>query len=248
MKPTLTDEFQRNGFIKIPGFLGNDELQALLDFVHRFILDAVQHLPREDVFFEEIDNPNSLKQIQRLFAHDPQFSKMLFGSRFEDLARTLLGNDVQGVNLQYFNKPPGIGKPTPAHQDGYYFMLEPQEAVTMWLALDDVDMENGCVRYIPQSHLNGLLPHRPTQTLGFSQGLANYPPTKALPETAIPAQPGDLLVHHALTVHRADANQSADRQRQSLGLVYYSVHAVESPQKALRQAELMSHWKSSGRI
>ena len=45
------------------------------------------------------------------------------------------------MNLQYFNKSPGANKPTPPHQDGYYFMITPCEAVTMWLALDEVDDE-----------------------------------------------------------------------------------------------------------
>lgn len=49
-------------------------------------------------------------------------------------------------------KPPRIGKGTPPHQDGYYFMLEPNEAVTMWMALEDVNEENGCVRYVKESH------------------------------------------------------------------------------------------------
>ena len=47
-------------------------------------------------------------------------------------------------NLQYFNKPAGVGKPTPPHQDGYYFMLKKHNAVTCWLALEKVDEENGC--------------------------------------------------------------------------------------------------------
>jgi ectoine hydroxylase-related dioxygenase (phytanoyl-CoA dioxygenase family) len=51
--------------------------------------------------------------------------------------------------MQYFNKPPSVGQPTPPHQDGYYFMLDPCEAVTMWFALDEVDEENGRMRYVP---------------------------------------------------------------------------------------------------
>lgn len=59
----------------------------------------------------------------------------------------LLQSDVRGVNMQYFNKLAGIGQPTP-HQNGYYFMLEPDDVVTMWLALDDVKNGNGCVRFV----------------------------------------------------------------------------------------------------
>ena len=44
--------------------------------------------------------------------------------------------------------PPGVDHPTPPHQDNYYFNLKPLNVV-IWLALDDVDDENGCLRYSP---------------------------------------------------------------------------------------------------
>ena len=99
---------------------------------------------------------------------------MLFRSPFRELAELLLDGPVVPKDLQYFNKPPGIGKPTPAHQDGYYFMLDPCEALTIWVALDHVDDENGCVRYVTGSHKRGMRPHCRTQTLGFSQGITDY--------------------------------------------------------------------------
>jgi phytanoyl-CoA hydroxylase len=130
--------------------------------------------------------------------------------------------------MQYFNKPPRIGQPTPAHQDGYYFMLEPNEAVTMWLALEPVDEENGCVRYVRGSHKHGLRPHGRTQVLGFSQGMTDFGTADDLRnEVFFPCQPGDLLVHHALTIHRADGNPSEHRTRKALGFIYYARHAQE---------------------
>ena len=82
----------------------------------------------------------------------------------------------------------------------------------MWLALDVVDEENGCVRYVRGSHRRGMRPHGRTGVLGFSQGITDYgQPEDLADEIAFPAQPGDLLVHHALTIHRADGNRSATR-------------------------------------
>ena len=150
--------------------------------------------------------------------------------------------------MQYFDKPPGNNSPTPAHQDGYYFMLEPNQAVTMWLALDDVDQENGCVRYLPSSQRPELRPHGQTDTLGFSQGILDYSDLDRSNEEAMVGRPGDLLVHHALTVHRADENRSKDRHRRSIGLIYYAADAVECPEKKQRQAALFDQWKKSGRI
>lgn len=241
-------EFERNGFISFPKFLDSREVSELHENVERFKEQIVPSMPREHVFYEDINDCTSLKQLQQMYAYDDYFHQLMFGSKFEVLASTLLGGDVRGVNMQYFNKPAGIGQPTPPHQDGYYFMLEPNEAVTMWLALDDVDEENGCVRYVTGSHKNGLQPHGATGTLGFSKELLEYSADNRKNEIACRARPGDLLVHHALTIHRADGNQSRNRSRQSLGLIYYSVAAVESREKAIQQQALMEKLKSAGKI
>ena len=166
----------------------------------------------------------------------------------KQLAEELLGEAVIGKNLQYFNKPPGTGKATPVHQDGYYFMLQPSHALTMWLALDVADEENGCVRYLAGSHIHGMRPHARTQTLGFSQAISDYD-SEADDEIICLAQPGDLLAHHALTIHRADANTSATRSRRALGFVFYGESAKEdSVAHATYQRQLRQEMIVQGRI
>jgi phytanoyl-CoA hydroxylase len=100
----------------------------------------------------------------------------------------------------------------------------------MWLALDRVNELSGCVRYVSGSHLNGLRPHETTATLGFSQSISDYSVADAQNEVAISAEPGDLLVHHSLTIHRAEANKSGSARR-ALALIYYSTSAQEDVQR-----------------
>ncbi|MDG2123620.1 MAG: phytanoyl-CoA dioxygenase family protein, partial [Verrucomicrobiales bacterium] len=110
----------------------------------------------------------------------------------------------------------------------FYFKLDPPHALTMWMALEDVDEENGCVRYVKGSHLKGMREHGRTGTLGFSQGLTDFGREEDLAaEEAMPAAAGDLLAHHALTIHRAGGNSSATRSRRALGFIFYSVDARE---------------------
>lgn len=97
----------------------------------------------------------------------------------------------------------------------------------MWLALEDVDEENGCVRYVPGSHRRGFRSHGKTGTLGFSQGITDYGPADTAVEVCMNAKPGDLLVHDAYTIHRADGNHSTTRTRQALGFIYFSARARE---------------------
>ncbi len=244
------EAFERDGYLALPGFLNEAELGELHAQLARVIAEVVPTLPREQVYYEDKDDPSSLKQIQQLFAHDPYFEGLFFKSRFERVAETLLAGPVEGKNMQYFDKPPRIGKPTPPHQDGYYFMIDPCEATTMWLALDEVDEENGCVRYVRGSNHLGMRPHGRTQTLGFSQGVTDYGRDEDLAnEIAFPARPGDLLVHHAMTIHRADGNASDTRTRRALGFIYYSERAREDrAAHAAYQQRLTDEMKRSGKI
>lgn len=246
----LLKPFHKDGFVFLSNFLTKDELTELMAQVERFITEIVPQLPPEHVFYEDKSNSETLKQIQHMGDHDPWFHALFTNSRFRELAEILLDGQVVPKNMQYFNKPPGVGQPTPPHQDGYYFMLNPCEAVTMWLALDVVDEENGCVRYVTGSHCQGMREHTRTQTLGFSQGIADYPTDQDRnAEVAFPARPGDLLVHDALTIHRADANSSAIRSRRALGFIYYSERAREdSKAREKYQRKLAEDLKSQGKI
>jgi phytanoyl-CoA hydroxylase len=224
----LLKTYQSDGYVALKGFMPQAELDVLLTHVDRFISDVVPDMPAEHVFYEDKDDPSTLKQLQEMGTYDPWFNGQFTKGPFRQIAEILLCGPVVPKNMQYFNKPPAIGQSTPPHQDGYYFMLDPCEALTMWFALEDVDEESGCVRYVKGSHKRGMREHGRTQTLGFSQGIVDYPtPEDAKGELAFPAQPGDLLAHDALTIHRADRNRSATRTRRALGFIYYSERAQE---------------------
>lgn len=224
----LRQSFIKDGFIFLPSFLNEQEIEEVKRKVNGFIKEKVPSMPREMVFYEDKTDQSTLKQIQKLFEFDDFFRDMMFDSRFELLASILLDDKVEGKNMQYFNKPPRIGQGTPPHQDGYYFMLEPNEAVTMWMALEEVDEENGCVRYVRGSHRKGIRPHGKTNVLGFSQGITDFGiPEDHQQEAYFPTKAGDLLVHHSLTIHWADPNKSESRTRQALGFIYYAANARE---------------------
>jgi ectoine hydroxylase-related dioxygenase (phytanoyl-CoA dioxygenase family) len=245
-KELIRLKFREDGFIFLPDFISQDEIKEIHQHLDRLILEKVQFMPPEHAFYEERNDLSTLKQLQILHKYDPFFYEMMFNSRFEELAKILLDDEVIGKNMQYFNKPPRVGQPTPPHQDGYYFMLNPNEAVTMWLGIDHVDEENGCVRYLKGSHLKGMRPHEKSNTLGFSQGISDYEQHDRNNEIWFNTKPGDLLVHHALTVHRADNNKSNSRTRKALGFIYYAEKAKEDTvAKEAYQAKLAEEIKNN---
>lgn len=242
-------QFQELGYVRIPGFINAAEVALIHENLQRLITDIVPGLADTDVFYEDKADKTSIKQIVRLFHHDDFFAQLYLKSRFFRLAEFLLGRVVLGRNMQYFNKPPSLSTPTPPHQDGYYAKLSPIEGMTMWLALEDVDEENGCVRYINGSHKRGVRPHGKTGTLGFSQGITDYSDEDRAAEVCMIAKPGDLMVHDSLTIHRADGNRSATRSRKALGFIYYSARAREDEQAVRKyQEELARELRAAGKI
>ena len=221
--------FDKHGYVILREFLPPDEVAQVRNELNRYIQDVIPNIPPDHAFYEEKNDLSTLKQLPHMQDNDAYFKDLIFGNNaYRRLAELLLEGGVVGRNLQLLRKPPAIGQPTPPHQDGYYFMIEPCEGITMWLALDEANEENGCLRYVRGSHKKGLRPHSRTQTLGFSQGITNYGTDyDQKNEIAHTAQPGDLLVHHALTVHRADGNNSATHPRTALGFVYLSERAKE---------------------
>lgn len=218
------EQFRRDGVVHLPGFLSRAEIDDLDENLARYIADVVPTVPAADAFYEVVGDRRALKQMQRITDHDAYFDELRRRPKYVQLAELLLEGPVRSEGVEWFNKPAEIGKPTPPHQDGFYFCLKPDEAVTMWIALDDVDEQNGCVRYLRGSHREGIRPHWRSAVLGFSQTILDFVPPDGPREFVGVVRRGDALVHHSATIHWAHANRSA-RQRRACGLVYYSERA-----------------------
>jgi phytanoyl-CoA hydroxylase len=216
---SLKSRFDDDGFVAVRQFLPEEELQQLQSELDRYIHDVVPNLPSSDAFYHDCERPETLKQMQHM-GNDAFFEEYRRHPRWVQLATKLLGEPAQSKGPEWFNKPPGTDHPTPPHQDNFYFCLRPPSVLTMWLALDDVDAENGCLRYVAGSQKPGIRPHGPTAVLGFSQGILDYCSADRDAEVAVSLQPGDVVAHLGNTIHRADANSSADRNRRAFAMVF----------------------------
>jgi phytanoyl-CoA hydroxylase len=198
--------------------------------------------------YEDFNDPSTLKQINDLGAFDPSFDEVMHNPRFVELAAILLHDEVVPQHATAFVKPPHQGTPTPPHQDGYYFNLKPNEALTVWLPVGDIDSDNGALCYLKGSHHKGIMPHGSSGVLGFSQGLTADNLDALGEQVVCKVKSGDCLVHHSGTIHYAFGNPSP-RPRRALGLVYYSARAREDEEaKARYQAEARRQQAALGAI
>ncbi|MCH9654573.1 MAG: phytanoyl-CoA dioxygenase family protein [Planctomycetes bacterium] len=214
--------YDQNGFAVIRQFLGETELADLTGNLDRYISDVVPQLPDADAFYVDRNRPETLKQMQHM-GGDVFFRDYSQHSKWCELAEALVGEPANCEQPEWFNKPPNTNHVTPPHQDNYYFCLVPSNVVTIWLALDEVDAENGCLRYVKESHKHGYRKHAKSKILGFSQGITDYSPDDFSNEAVMCLQPGDAIAHHGMTIHRADANMSTTRHRRSFAMVFKGV-------------------------
>jgi len=132
----------------------------------------------------------------------------------------LLGDDVIGWGSHFFCKMPGDGKRVSWHQDASYWPLTPSRTVTVWLAIDDADVGNACMRYLPRSHWHGHLTY--TLTENDESNVLNQTVTDAArfgDPVDVELSAGEISLHSDLLVHGSEPNLST-RRRCGLTLRY----------------------------
>lgn len=214
----LKQQFDREGFVIIRDFLPEPDLTELRSNLDRYIREVVPTLEAAHAFYVDPAKPQTLKQLQHM-AIDPFFRDYMHHPRWHALAETLLDEPVEALEPEWFNKPPGTSHPTPPHQDNFYFNLTPPNVLTIWLALDPVDDENGCLQYVRGSHREGVRPHGPSSLVGFSQAILDFGPADEAREVRVHLQPGDAVAHAGNTIHRAQPNRSPTRSRRAFAMV-----------------------------
>ena len=219
---SIKPQFDRDGFVIVRQLLPVDQFETLRGELDRYIRETVPTLPDAAAFYVDKSRPETLKQLQHMGC-DAFFRDYPRHPIWSALATALVGEEVNGQEPEWFNKPAGTNSPTPPHQDNYYFCLTPPHVVTIWMTLDSVDDENGCLRYVRGSHLRDVRNHNRSNILGFSQGITDFGSDDSAQEVAIHLEPGDVVAHHGNTIHRAEPNRSASRNRRSFAMVYRGV-------------------------
>ncbi len=116
-------------------------------------------------------------------------------------------------------KEPGKGNNrTPWHQDAVYWPHENRSNQTsVWIALDDVPVEKGCMAFVPGSHALGVLP---TVDLASPRDiLKDLPLTRKAKPVIKPLKAGSATFHNGLTLHYAGPNKS-DATRRAFAIIY----------------------------
>ena len=145
---------------------------------------------------------------------------LLTHPRIVAYVKDILGDNVVGWGSHYFCKMPHDGKRVSWHQDASFWPMTPSKTVTVWLAIDDADVENACMRFVPGSHHYGHLTYHlseETENNVLNQTVDNADQFGDPVDDVL--QAGEISLHSDLLLHGSEANDS-DRRRCGLTLRY----------------------------
>jgi len=130
-----------------------------------------------------------------------------------DLVEPLIGPDIILWASAVFCKPATTGLEVPWHQDGQYWPIRPRATVTAWIALDDVDRGNGCMRVIPGSHRMGEFSHAVSDREDLVlNNVLDDPRIDLASARDIELEAGQVSLHDVELVHGSQPNTSGRRR------------------------------------
>lgn len=195
-KSDLT-RFQRDGFIFPVPAVGAIEAAALC---RRLADHEAEHGPL----------PSKMRQkVHLLFTG---FADLVRNEAILDAVEDVIGPDILVWGTSLFIKDAGDPAFVSWHQDSTYWGLQPPDVVTAWVALSDVPVESGAMKFIPGSHARGQLAHQDTfdenNLLTRGQSL-DVDESRAVPA---PLARGEMSLHHVRLVHASAPNGTAERR------------------------------------
>ena len=214
------EQYQRDGFLIVPGLFAADEMSILLDYARRD--PALQSSA-----YDRLDATGARTRL----ALWNQAGEDLYGlfsrsPRLVDRAEQLLADEVYHWHTKMMLKEPRVGGAWEWHQDyGYWYSngcLYP-DLLSAMIAVDTATRENGCLQVLRGSHQLGRIDH---VKIGDQTGADPERVAEAVSRHEliyVEAQPGDTLFFHANLLHRSDQNRSA-APRWSLIACYNARH------------------------
>ncbi|HIC03433.1 TPA: phytanoyl-CoA dioxygenase family protein [Candidatus Poribacteria bacterium] len=162
----------------------------------------------------EIQNERGGYSINGWHCHDPHIYDLIVDNRILDYVGDLLGENIICWGTHYFCKLPGDSKQISFHQDASYWPLTPSKTVTVWLAIDDTDIENSAMKLIPKSHLYGQInyQHSTPEEQNVLNQTVDSPENYGGSPVYVELKSGQISLHSDLILHGSDPNLSNRRR------------------------------------
>ncbi|SHJ99425.1 phytanoyl-CoA hydroxylase [Reichenbachiella agariperforans] len=197
----LKEKFNNDGFVILKNVVSTDLIEQAKDLTED-IIDYFDHTDTDpfDQFF--MNHRVDQGTLYDLYFRHPEFQQLATHKGVIGALREIVGEDFFLYENSLVYKPKGKKNAVPWHQDFMNRTDEPSKFI-IWVALDDVTIANGALKFIPGSHKNGFLPYfqvkgetHHTRLKLDGVDLDNYIHGEM--------EAGDVLIFHHLVIHSSD--------------------------------------------
>ncbi len=208
LAPAQVEFFRANGYLAIPKLADEAELASLCELYARILADR-------RAFQVTFEGGGRLQQVMSPEVLYPELRETESFRTARALACQLLGiegGELDGFFTHLIYKPMGEGRDTPWHQDEAYWDNAAflAHSLSVWLPLDPVTVESGCMQFVPGSHAGDVLPHRYQAGV---QPLTLDGEVDLSAAVACPLPAGGATFHHCRTLHYTGPNTSGVERR-----------------------------------
>ena len=198
----IAARYDETGFVFPIDVISAEEAQAL----------------RDDLEAAEAELTDDPERLALLLAYPdrvlPSFDRLIRHEKLVESASAVLGPDLMVWSASFFIKEAHSPKIVSWHQDLTYWGLDDAEETTCWIALSPATEESGCMKFVPGSHKEQIVPHVDTfddnNLLSRGQEIA----VDVDEDDGVPVvlQPGQASMHHGHLFHASGPNTTGDRR------------------------------------
>jgi ectoine hydroxylase-related dioxygenase (phytanoyl-CoA dioxygenase family) len=218
LRPEEVKQYEEQGYVLHHKQLFSEEkLNRLTSIFEEHLAEKGSKLS------DELDTPHF---------RDPRLLDFLLSKEAIDIVEPLIGPNIVLWSSHFICKDPYVGRMTPWHEDSAYWngrFSRYDKIVTIWLALDRSNKENGCMRVIPGTHHNGFSEYEDVDKTysTFHAQIKNIDESKAV---YFELERGECSLHDSRIIHGATANTSPYR-RCGYTMRYISADTKVNPEK-----------------
>ncbi|MDP6358924.1 MAG: phytanoyl-CoA dioxygenase family protein [Planctomycetota bacterium] len=207
------DHYHERGYLAVEDVYSEDEVQSLRRVTDEFIQKSAEVTDHTDAFdLEPGHSPESpkLRRLKGPISLHEVYARAIRQEQMLDIVSQLIGSGIRTngnkLNIKYSH----FGSAVEWHQDWGFYPHTNDDLLAVGVAIDDMNLENGCMMVIPGSHKGPIFDHH--QGGRFVGGITD---PGFSPEGAVPVQvkAGGISLHHVRIVHGSEPNKSANPRR-----------------------------------
>lgn len=225
LTPEQLEIFETKGYLLLRKFAEAELCDTIRDIAEAHLKHRVPPIETESEYVgkskeeretisdgeaEKREERITVRRLRQVYHRDIVFRQWMESQKMRPVLRQVLGENPV-ITIAHHNsimtKMPHTSTETSWHQDIRYWHFEKETLVSVWLALDEENDENGVLEFIPGSHRMSFSPDQFDEKEYFLENTAkNRPLVESKEQSRL--EKGDVVLFHSKLLHRANRNRT----------------------------------------